>query len=518
MAAQTPAVSMRGITKRFPGRRRERPCRLRGARRARCTRCSARTAPARRPCRTSSPASTAPDEGDDLPLRRARLVRLAARGDRRRSRHGPPAVPARRAVHRRGEPHARRPARRRPPLPRSIRAPSTPRCASSASATASRVDPRAHDLAALGRRAAARRDPEGALPGGARPHPRRADRGAHPARGRPLFATLRQIAGEGRTVIFISHKLHEVMAVSDRVTVLRAGKALATVQTADATPQSLAIADGRPATPAGDAGGTGGRRSDSAPVLEVEDLWAEGDRGMTAVKGVSLTVRAGEIAAIAGVSGNGQRELAEAITGLRSPTEGLDPRRRDARCGPATRGRRSRPGSATCPRTASAPGVAPSLSIAMNLALSRIRDDSRGPFLQLGAMRANADRGDRDVRDQGAGARPADGLPLGRQPAEGRDRARVLRGPEGARRRRRRRAASTSPPSRGARAPAPGRRERHRRAADQRGPRRDPRAQRPHPRHVRGHAVRDARRVRRVGEIGLRMAGQSAATASPAAS
>ncbi len=202
-----------------------------------------------------------------------------------------------------------------------------------------------------------------------------------------LFATLRQIAGEGRTVIFISHKLHEVMAVSDRVTVLRAGKALATVETAGATPQSLATLmvgrDIQPVTREGPA------HLDSAPVLEVEDLWAEGDRGMTAVKGVSLTVRAGEIAAIAGVSGNGQRELAEAITGLRSPTRGsVRVQGRPVRAGDARSAYEA--GIGYVPEDRLGTGVAPSLSIAMNLALKSFRDDSRGPFLQLGAMRANA--------------------------------------------------------------------------------------------------------------------------------
>ena len=83
---------------------------------------------------------------------------------------------------------------------------------------------RAPRLAALGRRATAGRDPQGALPGGADPDPRRADVGAHPPGGGTLFVTLRQMASEGRTVIFISHKLHEVKAVSDRVTVMRAGR------------------------------------------------------------------------------------------------------------------------------------------------------------------------------------------------------------------------------------------------------------------------------------------------------
>ena len=167
-----------------------------------------------------------------------------------------------------------------------------------------------------------------------------------------LFVTARQMASEGRTVIFISHKLHEVKAVSDRVTVLRAGKALATVQTADATPQSLAaLMVGRDIEIVSREGHA---RPDSPPVLELADVWADGDRGNVAVKGVSLTVRAGEIAAVAGVSGNGQRELAEAIAGLRPCTKGTVSVK-GKQCTTATRGRRSRPGSATCPRTASEP-------------------------------------------------------------------------------------------------------------------------------------------------------------------
>src|SRR6478752_10379651 len=141
-----------------------------------------------------------------------------------------------------------------------------------------------------------------------------------PQEAESLFETLRVMAAEGRTVIFISHKLHEVKAVSDRVTVLRAGKAIATVDTADSTPHSLAaLMVGRDvATPV--------RRARESPVgdqvLVVEGLSAAGDRGAEALRGVSLTVRAGEILAVAGVAGNGQRELAETITGMRPPTAG----------------------------------------------------------------------------------------------------------------------------------------------------------------------------------------------------
>jgi simple sugar transport system ATP-binding protein len=202
-----------------------------------------------------------------------------------------------------------------------------------------------------------------------------------------LFVTLREIAAEGRTVIFISHKLNEVKAVSDRVTVLRAGKALATVQTADATPHSLAtLMVGREVQAVRREAKV---RPETEAVLELEELWADGDRGAPAVRGVSLTVRAGEIAAIAGVAGNGQRELAEAITGLRTCTSGT------VRVG----GRAIRVGDARAafeagigyvPEDRLGTGVAPSLSIAMNFALKSFRADSRGPFLRLAAMRTNA--------------------------------------------------------------------------------------------------------------------------------
>ncbi|HEY6029057.1 MAG TPA: ATP-binding cassette domain-containing protein, partial [Gaiellaceae bacterium] len=141
-----------------------------------------------------------------------------------------------------------------------------------------------------------------------------------PQEAETLFVTLRHMAAEGRTVVFISHKLHEVLAVADRVTVLRAGRTVATVPAAGATARSLAsLMVGREV----EAVRRRGRRAVRHDVaLELDGVWADGDRGSAAVRGVSLTVHAGEIVAVAGVAGNGQRELAEAITGLRPITEG----------------------------------------------------------------------------------------------------------------------------------------------------------------------------------------------------
>src|SRR6188472_1193674 len=109
-----------------------------------------------------------------------------------------------------------------------------------------------------------------------------------PQEAEGLFVTLRSMASEGRTVIFISHKLHEVTSVSDRVTVLRGGKAIATVPTEGTTPRSLAsLMVGREVETVSRR--SGGARS-GEPVLEVEGLWADGDRGVAAVRDASLTL------------------------------------------------------------------------------------------------------------------------------------------------------------------------------------------------------------------------------------
>ncbi len=134
-----------------------------------------------------------------------------------------------------------------------------------------------------------------------------------------LFRTLRHLLDEGHALIFISHKLHEVLAISDRITVLRDGRKVGTIPASGATkPQLARMMVGREvilqykkaAVPPGDV------------LLRLEGVHARSDRDTEALRGVTLDVRAGEILGLAGVSGNGQRELAEAIFGLRPMTAG----------------------------------------------------------------------------------------------------------------------------------------------------------------------------------------------------
>jgi ABC-type uncharacterized transport system ATPase subunit len=134
-----------------------------------------------------------------------------------------------------------------------------------------------------------------------------------------LFAILENLRHEGMSIIFISHKLGEVLGIADRITVLRRGQAVGTVPREGATREGLAKlmvgrdvllrVDKRPGEP-------------RETLLEVEDLHVTDQRDLEAVRGISLSVRAGEIVGIAGVDGNGQSELIDAIAGLRKPSSG----------------------------------------------------------------------------------------------------------------------------------------------------------------------------------------------------
>ena len=140
-----------------------------------------------------------------------------------------------------------------------------------------------------------------------------------PQEANELFQILRSLTEQGISVIFITHKLNEVLEIADRITVLRRGKRVETIPRAGATEAGLARSmvgrevllrvEKKPATP-------------GEQLLQVEDLVVRDDRGLEAVRGVTFDVRAGEIVGIAGVDGNGQSELIDALTGLRHPASG----------------------------------------------------------------------------------------------------------------------------------------------------------------------------------------------------
>ncbi len=196
-----------------------------------------------------------------------------------------------------------------------------------------------------------------------------------------LLQTLRQASRADRAILLISHRLNEVLAVADRVTVLRRGRAVATLAARDCDPRSLArtmigrdLPEPPPRPPAAPA------RRDATPVLELRGVSA-GD-GSGRLRNVSLQVAAGEILGVAGVSGNGQRLLAEVIAGTARPATGevlVDGRRTSGR---GARGA-LRAGVAYVPEDRLGEAVAPGLSVAENLVL---RTRAWHAFSRLGLL------------------------------------------------------------------------------------------------------------------------------------
>ena len=227
-----------------------------------------------------------------------------------------------------------------------------------------------------------------------------------PQESETLFRTMRLMASEDRAVIFVSHKLREVKQVSDRVTVLRNGQTVGVVNTADAEPRDLArMMVGRDLELAAREAG----EPPGEPVLEVDGLRIPGERGLEAVKGISFRICRNEVLGIAGVAGNGQRELAYGLAGLREPTAGtirllgIDITRAPVLS-------RIRKGVAYVPQNRLGMGLAPGLSTDENLGLKSYRwpPFSRGPLLIPGAFRDRSEIliQEYDIR----GVRP--GLPI----------------------------------------------------------------------------------------------------------
>ena len=140
-----------------------------------------------------------------------------------------------------------------------------------------------------------------------------------PQETKEIFLVLRRLAEDGHSIIFISHKLYEVLEIADRITVIRRGKVVGSRIPAETDEDDLAaLMVGRNVQLVVDRG----ESHPGEPTLVVSDLRVADDRGHEAIKGVTFEVRAGEILGVAGVAGNGQEELVESLTGLRQPTSG----------------------------------------------------------------------------------------------------------------------------------------------------------------------------------------------------
>ncbi len=214
-----------------------------------------------------------------------------------------------------------------------------------------------------------------------------------PQEDEELFEIMRSLKASGTSIVFITHKLNEAMDVADRITVLRAGRVVGTTTPTEATLESLAemmvgrhvslVVDKDPAKP-------------GATVLEVKDLVVRDDRGHVTVNGLNLEVRAGEIVAIAGVQGNGQTELVEAVTGLRRPAAGsIRIEGQEVRLEPRSI---LEAGVAHVPEDRLEDGCVPAFSIAENLVLNTYYRAPYSNGLQLD-REAIADNADTLVRD-----------------------------------------------------------------------------------------------------------------------
>ncbi|HWJ74872.1 MAG TPA: ABC transporter ATP-binding protein [Kaistia sp.] len=232
-----------------------------------------------------------------------------------------------------------------------------------------------------------------------------------PQEAEGLFRILRALAAEGTAMIFISHKLNEVMALTEKVTVLRQGKVVATARTAETDTRGLArmmvgaeIALPKLEDAGTDAGVEPARRAEA--ILAVSDLTCRDISGITRVDRVTLTVEAGEIVGVAGVDGNGQQELAEAIVGLRKVGSGrVVLAGVDVTTAPIAR--RIALGLAHIPEDRHRTALVEPMSIRDNIVLERIGDApfSRGGWIRRDAVAGLAEKvmAAFDVRASGSG-------------------------------------------------------------------------------------------------------------------
>jgi simple sugar transport system ATP-binding protein len=200
-----------------------------------------------------------------------------------------------------------------------------------------------------------------------------------PQEAERLFDTLRRMAADGRTVVFITHKLDEVMAVADRITVLRAGRRVATTARDDTDKHALA------GLMVGHEISARSERSEKTSVrdcLSVRGLNAIGDRGLQVLHDVGFEVNSGEILGLGGVSGNGQRELTEVLAGVRSQSSGVV-EMDGVDLSSKSPAERIALGLAYVPEDRLGMGLVGSMDCVGNIMLKRSGDDdlTRGPFV-----------------------------------------------------------------------------------------------------------------------------------------
>jgi len=203
-----------------------------------------------------------------------------------------------------------------------------------------------------------------------------------------LFGVLRRMKEEGHSIIIITHKLNEVMEISDRVAILRKGEYITTVNTSETSEQALTE-------------WMVGRKIDlnidrpviekTRPLLELRDVSIRSDEGATAIRDVNFYIRGGEILGVAGIAGCGQKELCEAIAGLRPIEKGQMIHKGENIVGLSPRTILEKGISMSfIPEDRLGMGLAPSLSITDNMILKKY-SDTRGPFVDRKTGRADAE-------------------------------------------------------------------------------------------------------------------------------
>ena len=204
-----------------------------------------------------------------------------------------------------------------------------------------------------------------------------------------LFAVLRRMKEEGHSIIIITHKLNEVMDISDRVAILRKGEYITTVNTSETNEQELTEwMVGRKV----DLNIERAPMNKTRPLLEVRDLSIRSDEGATAIDNVSFYIRGGEILGVAGIAGCGQKELCEAIAGLRPIEKGQMIHKGENIVGLSPKTILEKGISMSfIPEDRLGMGLAPSLSITDNMILKNY-SDTKGPFVNRKLGRADAEQ------------------------------------------------------------------------------------------------------------------------------